>query len=110
RLELDPRRVDVRVDDAQAALDGLAANDEKHDRAIAVDRVPARPGLQVTGGSGGIPLAESVALGKRRRALDEEHLGLRLAEERLHVLAKLLHLVLIGGWQLGPCAGGGGVL
>ena len=109
RLELDSRRVNVRVDDAQPAFDWLGADDEEHDRAIAIDGVPARAGLQTSGRSS-VPVAEAVALGKLRRAADEEHLGLRLAEEGFYVLAELLHLLLIGRCQLGPGIGEAHVL
>ena len=57
-----------------------------------------------------VPLAESVALGELRGVTHEEHLGLRLAQERLHVLAELLHLLLIGRCQLGPGIGEAHVL
>ena len=63
-LELDARRVDVRVDDAQAVLERLGADHEQDDRAIAVDGVPARARLQ-TGGGLRIPLAKPVRLGER---------------------------------------------
>ena len=88
---------------------GSVPTTNEHDRAIAIDGVPARAWLQ-TSGRRGVPLAEAVALGKLRRAADEEHLGLRLAKEGFHVLAELLHLLLIGRCQLGPGIGEAHVL
>ena len=101
-LELDPRRVDVRVDDAQAVFDGFGPDDKQHDRAIAVDGEPPRSRFHGARGRCRVPLPESIGLGKLRRAAYEEHLGLRLTQERLHLLAELLHLLLIGRRQLGP--------
>lgn len=101
RLELDPRRVDVGVDDAQAAFERLSTNDEEDDGAVAVDGVPARARLQARSGLW-IPLAESTGLGESRRFPDELHLGLRFAEEALEVVRIPHHMLAVLRRQFRP--------